>query len=272
MKKKIIFLLLSLSGLAFAEEGFFDKFEKPQSYSIRGYYDYSSLKGFVQIPKGGAKGSTSEKRPTFDELGIDYINFYEGDFTANWDKLSAYFRLRYMVFDGEATLKEELITHNNKIPAGSRMKTEHQYINFHFGAGYNISKIDKLKFSPVAEWVGSRFEYRYAAKDPNGNSISSRRKFGWGQVNVGFDSEYSITDNYKLELRGRYGIPYDNIKEDYSLSFVNNVNIFEWEKSKLNLLFGVEYRKFIFRDTQRNMQNYMKQESMIYKVGLEYSF
>lgn len=63
MKLKLLFLIALLSGSAYAKV-------TPDSYDFRALYNYSKIEGFVQIPKGGQAGTTTLKRPTFDEMGI----------------------------------------------------------------------------------------------------------------------------------------------------------------------------------------------------------
>jgi hypothetical protein len=39
--------------------------------SVDGQFRYGNIEGFVQIPRGGGAGSTSNERPKFDEMGIN---------------------------------------------------------------------------------------------------------------------------------------------------------------------------------------------------------
>ena len=69
MKKSLILLsMLALSVTAFAA-----KPTLPKSYTVRYTHNFGRIDGFVQIPKGGQFNTTSERRPTFDELNIKNI-------------------------------------------------------------------------------------------------------------------------------------------------------------------------------------------------------
>ena len=40
-------------------------------FSLDGQFRYGNISGFVQVPRGGGAGTTSNERPKFDELGIN---------------------------------------------------------------------------------------------------------------------------------------------------------------------------------------------------------
>ena len=266
MKKKLI--LLSILGL-FNHVGYGgDLWTLPKAYKVRGYLNYGEIDGFVQIPKGGQFGTTTVERPTFDELGINNITFPELRLQAEWDKLITYMEFRYKVFDGNGRLEKDLTSHSKFIPAGSSMYTKHKYISYNLGVGYNISKFDRFTLIPVAEFSANDFEYRYSATTPEDRNISSKRSFGWGQLNFGLNSSYQFTDKYSLEFNMKSGIEHDSVRKYYNLELVNNYEIYK----DLHILVGVEHEKVHFRDTQRDMQNFMKHNNLLYKVGLEYVF
>lgn len=247
-------------------------FTAPNSYSVRGYYNFGEIDGFVQIPRGGQFNTTSDRRPTFKELGIEDIQYPELSFQANWDKFSLYGEVEYLKFDGKANLGQELITHSHTIPAGSEFKTNHKYIHYNFGGYYNWYSNGNLTISPLCELSMTQFEYKYNSNSPT-TKISGKRAFGWGQVNLGVLSKYKFTDNYSVEFKAKAGIPYDSVREFYQLSLINKYNIYSKDNKNLNLLAGIEYEKLEYRDTQHDMQNFMSYTiSPIYKVGLELEF
>ena len=57
--------------------------EEDKGYRItfESLYQYGNIRGFLQTPAGGAPGSSSPKRPTFKELGIDSIGVVKGKLT-----------------------------------------------------------------------------------------------------------------------------------------------------------------------------------------------
>ena len=94
MKKSLILLsMLALSVTAFAA-----KPTLPKSYTVRYTHNFGRINGFVQIPKGGQFNTTSERRPTFDELDIKNINYPELFIGAKWDNFGVYYGMKYKSF------------------------------------------------------------------------------------------------------------------------------------------------------------------------------
>lgn len=241
----------------------------PETYKIRSFYNYGKIDGFVQIPKGGQNGTTSIQRPTFKEIGIKHIGFYELNFKTEWKKLVIYTEIKNKTFKGKGKLKNELITHNKKIPANSYIQTNHSYNSYNLGLGYNIYDNLNLRFTPIIEFSATQFKYKYEATSSNDTKIASTRKFGYGQINIGFNSSYKFTENYSLEFNTKYGIKYKGVKSYLNLELINNYKITE----NLNFLIGLEYQDYHYRDRQKEKQNFMKHKvSPNYKIGLEFKF
>lgn len=260
---------LSLALLLLGSTAYSFNLEKPKKYSIRAIYDYGRIKGFVQIPKGGKYGTTSDTRPTFHELGIENVGFPELSFQAEWDNLLFYTEFRGKYFKGDGKLSEILITHSKFIPENSNIDTKHMYLEYNFGIGYNISKIKNFRFSPLLEVGANTFEYKYSATTPINQSVSSKRHFDWGHINLGFKSSYQFTPKYSLEINGKFGIPFNNIRRYCRLELLNTYEFYK----NVKFLLGIEYNNLKFRDWQKQKQNYMKHEMFpVLKVGLEYSF
>lgn len=78
---------------------------------------------------------------------------------------------------------------------------------------------------------------------------------------------------HKLILNLKYAIPFDNIRKWGTVELLNSYNVLKKDSNELNFLFGIGMEYFEFRDTQKEMQNFMKHKvSPIYKIGLEYKF
>lgn len=245
----------------------------PSSYEIKYLHNFGDIDGFVQIPKGGKKGTTTPERPEFDDLGIKNINYPELKLKFSWTDIYIYTGINYNTFSGSNTLNYNLITHNNFLEKGSKIKTDHKYIDYQFGIGYEVIDNEKFKVSPLIQFNITEFDYQYDAKNLSGENISSGRKFGFGSLHLGLNTSYQITEKYNLSLNLTYAIPFDNVKQWGSLEIINTYNLFKNKTHELNILFGIGAEHFEFRDTQEEVQNYMKHKiEPIYKVGLEYKF
>ena len=268
MKKQIFLGALILSAGAYA----FDM-KSPSEYSVKGIYNFGKINGYVQIPKGGKNGTTTIGRPTFDELGINHISYPEVQFQAKWTKLAVYGNINYQTFKGNGTIKEDLITHNKKIPAESHISSKHEHISYSLGASYDLYKINNFTVSPLGEFSFYNFKYRYSATTPSGKSISSKRAFNWGQENYGLKISYQGTDKFKMDLTMKAGIPINNLRQYYNIDLMNSYILYNNGTNKLNLLFGMGYEKLEFKDRQDEKQNHINHKiTPIYKAGFEFTF
>lgn len=267
--KRIICGVISLSSTLLY--GF--EVRKPETYTLKYLHNLGDIDGFVQVPKGGQFGTTTPKKPEFGELGVKEINHPEFELSAKWDDFFIYTGVNYNTFKGDSILKENLISHNQVLLKGAPIKTKHKYINYEFGLGYDIYETERLVVSPKLEFNAMQFEYQYDSKNLVNQDVSSGRKFGFGSVHIGIDTAYSVTEKYKVELKGKYAIPFDSIRKWFSLELLNKYTIYKNEKQEVNALLGVEFGYFEYKDTQDDMQNYLKYKfSPLYKAGIEYIF
>src|SRR6266571_3550066 len=50
-------------------------------FSLEGMWLYGPVSGYMQTPSGGKTGTTSSKRPTLKELGIDNASVFDAELT-----------------------------------------------------------------------------------------------------------------------------------------------------------------------------------------------
>lgn len=267
VKLKLITLLTLIGSTAFAMD------LAPKHYKVNAGYNFSKISGFVQIPKGGQFGTTSNRRPTFSEMGITKLSSPQIEFQADWENFSTYARFNYINFKGSATLKEDLITHSKTIEKGSQFKTEHTYKNYVAGLKYNLYANEYVSVHPLVEYSLYDFSYNYNATTPSNKEISSERTFHWPQVNLGLEMITPITEKYSITTTFKYSVAPKKVREYVSLAVLNKYTVFENNNQKLNLFLGVGASKLEFRDTQRDRQNYI-----VHRVrpnitaGLEFEF
>jgi len=100
---------------------------------------YGSLDGFAQTPAGGTAGTTSRKRPTFDELGIHDALAADADLHLGWGADGLYVLAAPTRVSGDSRLGTALISHGTTFPAGApvhahlhldqyRVGYEHQFV------------------------------------------------------------------------------------------------------------------------------------------------
>lgn len=244
---------------------------KPKGYIIKYNQNFGKIDGFVQIPKGGKYNTATPNKPEFKELGIEKINYPEFEIRTEWEDLFLYTGMSFNTFKGKADINYNLISHDKIIPKYSNVETKHKYISTTFGTGYYIFKNERIKLAPTLEFSLSKFDYKYKVKTPQSSEISSGRSFGWGALHLGVESSYKLTDNNNLNFNIKYAIPYDSIKNWIAVEIIDKQNLYKSETQELNLLFGIGFKDFEYRDTQKEMQNFIKHKiSPILKIGIEY--
>jgi hypothetical protein len=99
---------------------------------------YGPISGYMQTPLGGGPSSTSDKRPKFDELGINMMTLVNLSLSAGMDSHSIYGAAHLVDLSGAKTLHEELIFHGRAYPAGMRVNSDVNLSWYEIGYQYNI--------------------------------------------------------------------------------------------------------------------------------------
>src|SRR5215470_1830573 len=68
--------------------------------SMDGEFRYGNISGFLQIPKGGGVGSTSNDRPKFSEIGIHQAPIGDAGLTLGWNNNELYAGARFIRLSG----------------------------------------------------------------------------------------------------------------------------------------------------------------------------
>lgn len=275
MNKKIfymaVFAALSVSGYAYS-------ISAPQSYEIQYLYSAGRMNGngYVQIPKGGQKGTTSNERPTFSELNVNHVYYPELALTAKWDRFSMTLHEKFEYFKGSSNaLSQDLVTHDIFVPEGSSIRTKHRYAYYGLKFNYDYEMTPKLTLTPSLGIALFDFSYKFSAKDKNGNSIAKddKRSFHSTMPTIGLKADYAWNDKTKIIVTMNSKLPFGNIKRYFDSSLLVSYNLYKNNNKELNVLGGIGYESLEFKDSQKDMQNHMKHSiSPTYRVGLEYKF
>ena len=81
--------------------------DQPESgfhFSLDGKFRYGNITGFVQVPRGGGVGTTSNERPKFDELGINQAAIGDPSLTLGWNDHNIYAGASIVRLSGADTL------------------------------------------------------------------------------------------------------------------------------------------------------------------------
>ena len=243
-----------------------------QNVRIQYLHNFGSIEGFSQIPKGGQSNSSSIKEPTFDQLGVNHINYSKiliGFPRDNWE---VYFELKNNPFKGKNRLDKVMKTHDILLPSNTKIESKNKYNFYNIGLKYSVYKNKKIEISPKIEASIFDFKYSFSAenKDKGVFILNDARNFKAGGVRVGGNIKYCFNDSFVLISDLMMHMPYGNIKKSLECSLTLSQNIYRKSNKEINLLYGIGYDYFKFRDSQHDMQNRIEYKiSPMYTIGIE---
>jgi hypothetical protein len=107
--------------------------------SLDGFFRYGNVNGFLQVPKGGGSGTTSNERPTFHEIGINHAPIGAPSLTLEWGNNEIYAGAHFVRLSGKNTLSNTLISNGTTFPAGSSVRASTQLDWYGNGYEYRLS-------------------------------------------------------------------------------------------------------------------------------------
>jgi hypothetical protein len=199
----IISLLVASLGLRGAEDW---SGSRSLMVSFRGQFSYGPADGFLQTPAGGEPGSSSHRRPTFEELDIDDAPFYGVLASVEWRSLSVYAGYQAIQLEGQAVLSQSLISRDVTFPAGTRVESESDLNWLRVGVGWKAFLLDRrLEFLPKAEFAV--LDFRYELSD-GGQAVE--RSYPKGCVRLGLESRYRCSRVVSVSLNAEGSVPISN--------------------------------------------------------------
>jgi hypothetical protein len=131
--------------------------------SFDGSFRYGNISGFLQIPRGGGSGTTSNERPTFHEIGIDHAPVGSPSLTLEWGNHEIYAGANFVRLSGKNTLGSTLISNGRTFPAGSSVDSSAQL-----------------------DWYRGGYQYRLSYKKSEGATVSLYPFIGFGLLNFDY--------------------------------------------------------------------------------------
>lgn len=262
--KNILVLLIILNVYSYALS---------QEVKVDYFNNFGLIKGFSQIPKGGQYNTTSDKEPTFEQLGINRINYSKFLLELSGEKWGTYLEIKNNQFKGRSILNKKIKTHDRELFPGTKVESKHKYNFYNIGLKYEIYKNKNFKIIPKLEFSIFDFKYSFSAKneDRNINIFNDTRSFKAGGIRMGGNVEYLISDKLILTTNIMTYVPCGSIKKSLETNLVLSQNIFKKDNKEVNLLYGIGYDFFEYKDSQQDMQNHMKNKiAPIFIGGIEY--
>ena len=216
---------------------------------------YGPIRGYAQTPLGGTPFSTSDKRPKFDELGIDMMTMVNLSLSAGMDSHYLYGSAHLVNLNGKNTLDGELIFHGRVYPAGTRVRSDVKLNWYEIGYQYNIyfgKEPMNLRMAPTVAFA--LWDFSVELESSNGRDGRSYMK---GTPRVGLDFEWFPAKRFSVSGKAIGSLPFNHLPNIYTVGLVGKYNLVEISRLKILLFIGVEYNWIDFKDNQ-TVPNHVK--------------
>jgi hypothetical protein len=105
---------------------------------VEAYWRIGPSDGFLQTPRGGEPGTSSSRRPTFDELGVGTTTELGIAAATTWRRHEIAFEWDLMLLGGESVLARDLVSQGDAFPAGTTFESDSWIGTYRLGYRYRI--------------------------------------------------------------------------------------------------------------------------------------
>jgi hypothetical protein len=245
-----------LIGLMVSQVGAQDMEDPPSpvAISLQASFNFGPLDGFLQTPSGGGPGTSSKQRPTFDELGLNDVIFYDTRLDVQWHRARLYGGYQFIRLDGSTTLSQPLVSHGRNFAAGDSVRTDDQLDWARAGFGWQLDFLNhRLEVVPSAEMAFLAFDYHLSS-----SSQSADRSYIKGAARLGVETTYHLNSRVSLNLDGSASLPLSNTPQIATLAATTNFRLFSnnW-RVKPSLFAGIGAEWIDYEDNQK-LSNHIK--------------
>jgi hypothetical protein len=231
---------------------------------------YGPISGYTQTPLGGAPSTTSDKRPKFDELGIDNLTMVNLSLSTGLDSHYLYSSAHLVDLSGESTLDEKLIFHGKGYPVGMRVKSEVNLSWYEIGYQYNIhcgKEQMNLRFAPTVVFALWDFSTQLES-----SGVENSRTYIKGTPRVGLEFEWSPAKRFSLCGKAIGSLPFNYIPHIYTVGLTGKYDLLDKDHLKISLFMGVEYNQIDFKDSQTEPNHVKANMGPLGLAGAEIKF
>ena len=240
--------------------------------SLDGSFRYGNISGFLQIPKGGGVGSTSNDRPRFNEIGIHQAPIGDAALTLGWDNNEIYAGARFVRLSGKDTLSSTLISNGTTFPAGSPVNANTQLDWYRGGYAYRLSYGNdegaRMSFYPAAGFALFSFDYRLDSPA----SLTAARSFAKAAPQLGFRAEWSPGGPFSLSADLLSSLAFSTLPLLFSTDLTGGYQLWGQANHGAQVYLGLGYEMIQCEDNQ-SVPNHIKANiGPELVVGLKLSF
>jgi hypothetical protein len=216
------------------------------TFGLRASGFYGPISGYTQVPLGGNPGTTSPRRPTLKELGIDDAAFYEVTGLVGWRSLSVFAGYSGLELDGSGTLSESLVSHGVSFAAGSPFKSATQLNVINFGGGWRFD-LDQRRLQLFPKIDVAILDFSYSLDSPGAHAARAYRTTA---VRLGAEGSLDLGHGFALELDGAASLPISHMPQLASVTGRIAYRLFPASPVRTTLFLGCAGRWIDFEDSQ----------------------
>lgn len=163
---------------------------------------YGPIRGFVQIPRGGAPESTTSRKPTLSQMGVTEVTAEDVQLEAGYDGPGIYAGAHFIHLTGGNTLGVPLVSQGTQFAAGAAVRGSLQLDWYRFGAQYAFLGARPDAEFPFSIRPGLGFlllSQSYELRGAGGERAS--RSFSTGGPQFLVDAEWIVAGPFSLLAR-----------------------------------------------------------------------
>jgi hypothetical protein len=267
----IVFEQRALAGLV-GESERANKADAPW-FEVSAGLQYGSIDGYLQTPSGGHQGTTSHKRPTFDELGINTVLSFDGSLNAHWKMHTLTVGAQLNRFSENSTLHDSLISQNISFPANTNVASDIRMDWYRLGYLYafDVSPKDHKKTIFILPGVDTALlDFHYELKGHENQDVD--RSYKKGALRLLCNIDWKIIEGLDLHAHASGSLPISNTPSIINLSLTAEKNLFSTSGISGSAYLGVAYEKIEYEDNQ-DVPNHIKAEMWpLVATGLKVKF
>ena len=234
-----------------------DQREMGFHFSLDGQFRYGNISGFVQIPRGGGVGTTSNERPKFDELGINQAAIGDPSVTVGWNDHNLYGGASIIRLSGSNTLSTTLISNGTTFPAGTSVNADIQLDWYRFGYEhrftYEYNPASVFSFDPAIGVALFNFDYKLKGI----GDLSAARSFEKAAPQLGLRSEWNPEARFSLSGGVFSSLPFSTLPLLLSVDLTAGYQLWGSPDHGGVVYLGIGYDRIDEEDSQ-NVSNHIK--------------
>lgn len=220
-------------------------------------YHYGQIRGFLQTPSGGRPGTTSSRRPSLEELGLDRVSVFDASLQVTQESHVLAGGLQLTRLDSTSTLTTDLTSQNSFFPAGDRVQADVKLDWYRLGYLYRLGPNGRLAknhhLALGADLVAFDFHYRL---DGTGHVDRSYMKMG---TRVGGRWDWQISEPWCVAAQAFLPVPLSNTPSILSLSLGAHYRFYRSSRAAVHGTVGLAYTLIDYEDDQE-IPNHIRAE------------